>query len=216
MSSGSGSAPLVRVNDGTGRTFEFNDQAEFKLYLDQTNIATSQSLTPLLDEFKTFPSVDQVLVTYFTEALSACESKQRIAGCILVGCLSELLVLRLLKTIGNYLGDPNSVSNYDSKKNNIQSQFDYAKQMILKGKTKLETSTQLTQTQTWAFNEFNTVFTHVFDSIRLRRNEYAHPKSDMSLDSLPLASAVKVHTEAFNQYAKILLLLIDTFQTAIP
>jgi len=217
MSSGVYGSPLVTVKDGTGRTYDFFDNATFRSYLNQLATgATIGSLSSYLDEFKTFPQVDEVLVTYFDEAVKSSEGKQRIAGSILVGCLSELLVLRLLKTIGEYLGDVNSVQNYLSKKNNIQRQFDFTKQMVVKGRVKIEATGTLTAVQPRAFRDFDDIAVHAFDSIRLRRNEYVHPTPDLTLDTLPSADVIANHIQAFNPYAKVFLTLIDMFKNAVP
>jgi hypothetical protein len=131
---------------------------------------------------------------------------------MLIGCLSELLVLRLLKAIGDYLEDLNAVDNFLSRHSNVQRQFDYTREMVRKGKEKLQRSITLQQTQLNAFRDFDAIVAHVFDSIRLRRNDYVHPKPEMCLDDLPPENVITANVQAFNPYAKVILTLIDIFK----
>lgn len=67
--SGSAAIPMVSVNDGT-RHFEFNDEGAFRAYLAATtSSSTSASLSAYIDEFKAFPMVDDVLITYLMRVL---------------------------------------------------------------------------------------------------------------------------------------------------
>ena len=217
MSSGESDSPLVRVEDkNNGRIYEFHDKESFASYLSQpqsplTSEYSSQA-APYLKEFKTFPCVDQVMILYYDEALKSCDANQRLTGCILVGCLSELLVLHLLKAVGEFLGDPNVLQNYISKKKNPQQQLSFTKQMVEKSKTQIHATKTLTTNEINALGEFNTVAEHVFNSIRLRRNEYAHPTPDLRLDTLPPSDLISTHLQTFNPYAKILLILTNLFK----
>lgn len=218
MSSGGSGSPRVSVRDtNTGLMYDFYDNTtfqQFQQYLIQSTDAVSSSLMPLLDEFKKYPHVDQVLAAYLDEALRSCDANLRIAGSVLVGCLSELLVLHVLKAVGEFLGDANTVQNYMNKRKNIQGQLDFTKTMVQKARSRLEGSRALTTAESTAFREFNGIVGHVFDSIRLTRNDYAHPTPDTSLNDLPLADVVKTHVQSFNPYAKKLLTLVDTFMNA--
>lgn len=80
---------------------------------------------------------------------------------------------------------------------------------------RLEESITLDVEQNSVFTEFNNIVSHLFDSIRLRRNEYVHPKPDMTLDDLPPENVITAHVQGFNPYAKVILNLINIFREAI-
>jgi len=176
---------------------------------------TIPSLTSYLDEFKTYPQVDDVLIAYFDECLKSADANLRLAPTILIACTSELLIVKLVESIGEYLEDPNATDSY-SRKRTMSSKQSYTIQMVNLGRRQLAGSTTLNATQVSTFAEFNTVVGHLFDSIRLRRNEYVHPKPDISLDDLPLTNVITANIQGFNPYAKVILDLINIFKQNTP
>jgi len=199
------------VEDG-GRRYDFYDTSTFQWY--QTTATPPVFFSPYLNEFRMFPETDQILMTYLDEVLKCSENKLRLAGSILIGSLSELLVLRLVKTIGDYLEDPNATSNYYDKKNTPR-RLSFTREMVKKGKERLEASKSLTPVQADVFARFSTVVEHLFDSIKLRRDEYVHPKPETTLNNLPPEDVIIAHAHGFNPYAKALLRLIDIFKKEI-
>lgn len=204
--------PRVRVHEGV-RIYDFYDDDTFRSYLSLQAPPPSISLSSYLEEFKTFPQIDDVLTTYFDECLKSADEKLRLAPAILMGCTSELLVVRLVKAIGDYLEDANAIDNYNRKKT-MPSKQSYTIEMVRLGRANLEESIPLNAEQRNTFAEFNNIVTHLFDSIRLRRNEYVHPKPDMSLDDLPPENVITAHAQGFNPYAKVILKLINIFKEA--
>lgn len=203
--------PRVRVHEGI-RIYDFFDDDTFRLYQSlQAPPPPSISLSSYLEEFKDFPQVDDVLITYFDECLKSADEKLRLAPSILIGCISELLVVRLVKTVGEYLEDPNVIDRYYQKRT-MTSKQSYTIQTVRIGRERLEESITLDIEQRSVFTEFNNIVVHLFDSIRLRRNEYVHPKPDMSLDDLPPENVITTHVQGFNLYAKIILKLINIFK----
>lgn len=169
-------------------------------------------LSPYLREFKSFPQVDPVLTTYFSESMACVENMQRLAPSILIGCLSELLILRLVKAVGDFLGDLNAVRNFKDKHRHTDRQRDYTRELIRKGIEKLEENSALDANQRNHFRTFNTIITPMFTAIKLRRNECVHPDPEMTLEDLPEKEAVQAHFQAVNPYAKVVLSLIATFK----
>jgi hypothetical protein len=88
---------------------------------------------------------------------------------------------------------------------------DYARELVRIGHERLNESTPLSPQDEGVFMEFNNIVDHLFDSIRLRRNEYLHPPPDMTLNDLPTLNVVLANIQAFNPYAKILLKTIEIF-----
>jgi hypothetical protein len=205
------SQPIVSVFDGTKR-FDFYDTGAFREYLSLAP-PSPVTLSPYLDEFKNFPQVDDLLITYFDECIRSAESGLRLAPSILMGSISELLIVKLMQTIGEYLEDPNAIINYNRKRT-MRAKYTYVREMVRKGRERLEESVSLRQPQINTFTEFNNVVDHLFDSIRLRRNEYVHPKPETTLDDLPPQNVILANVQGFNPYAKVILNLIDIFQKA--
>lgn len=200
-------------NTGTRKKLLFYTLEAYQIYEDKEARPVQEvSLSGFLEEFRAFPQVDEVLTIYFDESIKCVENKQRLAPSILVGCLSELLVLRLLEAVGDYLEDPNAVSNFKEKRRDIQRQLDYTREMARKGREKLEQTTTLSQPQRRTFTEFNNILEQVFNSIRLRRNECVHPSPNMTLDELPSEEVVRAHVTSFNPFAKVILGLINIFK----
>jgi len=167
------------------------------------------------EEVKGYPQVDDVLEIYCEECLKSADLKLRLAPSILIACTSELLIVRLVKAIGDYLEDLNAVDNYISK-NTMNRKHDYTVQMLNLGKKEFEKTGNLDQNQKTAFAEFGAIVTHLFDLIRLRRNEYVNPKPDMSFDDLPPENVINANVQGFYPYAKIILVLIDFFKKLTP
>jgi len=201
--------PRVSVDDGT-RRFEFNDESAFLAYLSKTTSSSTVTMSSYLEEFKTFPRVDNVLITYFDETTRTAESGLRLGPTILMGTISELLIVKLLKSIGEYLEDPNVLDNYYRKRTMTAKQT-YAMEIVRRGHERINEPTPLEAAEESIFTEFNNIVQHLFDSIRLRRNEYVHPKPDITLNELPTTDVVRANVQAFNPYAKIILRLIEIF-----
>ena len=121
------------------------------------------------------------------------------------------MVVRLVKAIGDYLEDPNVVDRY-YRKRTMPSKQSYTIETVRIGRERLEESITLDVEQTNTFNEFNNIVVHLFDSIRLRRNEYVHPKPEMALDDLPIEDVITANVQGFNPYAKVILNLINIFK----
>jgi hypothetical protein len=201
---------MATVWDGQ-RKIDFNNQDLCLAYLSQsTSSNSSASLSAYVEEFKQFPMVDDVLIAYFDESTKATENGLRIAPAVLLGAISELLILKLLKAIGNYLEDLNAITNYDEKRT-ITAKEDYTVRILRIGHNTMNNPVALSQAEEQIFADFNTIVDHMFDSIRLRRNEIMHPTPETTLDNFPTAAAMRAHIEAFNPYAKIILQLIEIF-----
>lgn len=209
----SGTIPVATVNEGTRRIDFYNDTT-FREWALLTVTHPPTPLSSYLDEFRNYPQVNDVLITYFDECLKSIDNKLRLGPSILIGCISELLILRLVETIGEYLEDTNALSNYYRKKT-MTAKHSYTIEMVRLGRQKLEDSIDLTEEQIGIFTEFNNIVNHLFDSIRLRRNEYVHPRPNMTLDDLPAENVIAVHVHGFNLYAKIILNLISIFKQMI-
>jgi len=171
------------------------------------------STLPFLTDFKKFPRVTDLMITYLDEFLKTCDSKLRLAPSILVGVLSELLILTLLKACGDFLDDINAIANYRSKKET--SRIDYAIALVNKTKEKIQEGRELLAEEKTCFSTFTQIVKHMFDSIRLNRNEYVHPEPT-SVFTLPESSVLLVHTTAFNTYTKAILELTDAILKLIP
>jgi hypothetical protein len=206
----SGTIPVATVDDGTRRFIFYNDTA-FKQYLDTSPPA---SLSSYLDEFRTYPQVNGALLTYVDECLKSADAKLRLAPSILIGATSELLVVRLVKAIGDYLEDPNMLDRY-YRKRTMPSKQSYTIQTVRLGRERLEQSIALNAHQANTFNEFGNIVVHLFDSIRLRRNEYVHPEPEVSLENLPSENVINANAQGFNPYARVILTLINIFKENI-
>jgi len=168
---------------------------------------TATSTLPFLSEFKKFPEVTDIMELYFNEFLRNTDNKLRLAPAILIGALSELLVVTLIKEAGDFLEDPNAVSSYKQKKG--ASRIDYTITLLQKTKQRIQQKrNDLQPKEEQCFKKAVDIMKHMFDSIRLNRNEYAHPEPAMSLLELPEPEIFLAHASAFNTYAKSLLELI--------
>jgi hypothetical protein len=215
--SASGSGLLVTINDGT-RTYDFYSTTSFQMFMDfLKQPSTPQSdLSPCLEEFKGFPQVDPVLLIYFSESMINVQNKHRLAPSILIGCLSELLIIRLVKTIGDFLGDPNAVITFKEKRKDVNRQCDYTKELVRKARGKLLETETLTTPEEDYFRKFPLIVAHMMDSIKLRRNECVHPEPEMTLDDMPTEDVARTHFQAFNPYAEIILNLVALFKRQPP
>ena len=166
--------PMATVWDGN-RQIDFNNPDLFLTYvLRTTSSNSSPSLLAYVEEFKQFPMVDDVLIMYFDESAKATENGLRIAPPILLGAISELLIFKLLKAIGTYLEDPNAIINYNEKRN-MTAKENYTVAILRIGHEALNNPVALSQAEEQIFTDFYTIVDHMFDSIRLRRNEIMHP-----------------------------------------
>lgn len=127
-----------------------------------------------------------------------------------MGTVSELLIVRLLKSAGDYLEDPNVMHNYSNKRS-LPAKQSYAIEVVRKGYEKLNSPTPLPDQDGFTFREFYNIVDHLFDSMRLRRNEYVHPKPDLTLAELPTLDVVRANIQGFNPYARIILKIIQIF-----
>jgi len=165
------------------------------------------STIPFLNQFKKYPRVTDLMTSYFEEFLKCTDNKLRIAPSILIGALSELLIMTLIKTAGEFLEDPNALSSYIEKKGDRK--IGYTITIINKVNERIGQERSLTTEETNCFRKFSEIVNHMFDSIRLNRNEYAHPKPETQLSELPDSDSLLCQASAFNPYVKVIMELID-------
>jgi hypothetical protein len=202
--------PVATHTTPSGTLTVYTTEA-LKAYLElQRSDEKTVSTLPFLTEFKKFPRVTDVMNTYFDEFLKSIDNKLRLAPSILVGVLSELLILTLIKALGDFLGDTNAIANYWNNKRDAR--MTYSITLANKAKEKIvqsRPSQNLTEEERVCFSRFLGIVNHMFDSIRLNRNEYVHPDPQTSLSTLPESDVLLVHADAFNTYAKAILKLTD-------
>jgi hypothetical protein len=126
---------------------------------------------PYLNEFRSFPQVDEILITYFDEITKATDNnlRLRLAPSILIGAMSELIILRLLDAIGKLLEDPNALSNYKNRHRTPERKMQYTRTMVQNGRNRLNEIGGLPQNSERFFVEFENIVPHIFDAIRLKK-----------------------------------------------
>lgn len=170
-------------------------------------VASKPSVQPLLTVFKCFPQVTDAMMTYFDECLKCTDIKLRLSPTILLGVLSELLILTLIKTCGDYLEDPNTITCYGQKRGSTK--IDYTNTLVDKVKCKIQEGRALTDEERNCFGQINSIVSHMFDTKRLNRDEYVHPKPENPLPDPPTEAEILIHVDAFNTYSKAVLVLVD-------
>lgn len=183
------------------------NQEALKIFMEtqRSDLSTASTL-PLLNQFKKFPETTDIMILYFNEFLRCTDNKLRLAPSILLGALSELIVITLVQEIGRFLEDPNAITSYKEKRGN--SRKDYVITLLQKTKERVQQKRPLQLEEERCFREAIGILELMFDSIRLNRNEYAHPEPSMSISELSEPEVFITHASAFNTYAKALLHLV--------
>lgn len=203
--------PILRYEKPDG-TLTIYDTETAKEYLkEQQSNRETLSLLPLLDEFRKYPNVTPAMIDYFKEILTGVDDGMRISPTILFGALSELLLKWLVKVSGDFLEDQNAVSDFNSKRG--QAKMDYTRTLVDKVKEKALISRPLREEENSHFVRFYEIVEHVFDSIRLDRNDFVHPDLNIDLTQLPQTDALRVHATSFLTYYKAILNLANSIPT---
>lgn len=209
------SNPIAKYSSPSG-TFDFYNNDALALYFTQMQSSSEDktSATAFLQQFKKLPNATNTMNLYCEEFLKCIDNKLLIAPSILIGALSELVILHLIESIGTFLEDTNALSNYFEKKGDAK--IDYVTSLVNKVREKITKKRVLTTEESNQLRKYSEVAEHMFDSIRLNRNEYAHPKPDTSLDDLPDNDSFICRASAFNTYAKVILELNDYIHKLNP
>lgn len=117
---------------------------------------------------KSVPNVDPIIKVYLEESLITFSNNAILSSTITLGCASERAIILLCDSISQWIKNPNEKEKFDKGTANavIKKKFDAARTAI--NQSRGELSSEL-------MDGLDTMFTGVFEIIRMHRNDAGHP-----------------------------------------
>ncbi|MFA6521587.1 MAG: hypothetical protein WCT53_04345 [Candidatus Gracilibacteria bacterium] len=146
------------------------------------------------------PTIDDITLTYISEAVTAYHRRQLLSATITIGVASENLMLLLIEAYTNWIQDATRKAKFHKKVEGrfISTQYkEFKKEFILDLKT-LPNELQ---------SDWETYLDGIFNFVRLNRNDAGHP-TGKQFD----AKVVYANLQVFAEYAQFISKLIQHFK----